>query len=251
MIDFNEIFPTNHRGFLFDLDYKQYFHMKPSTYDKSESRKLNSSNRKHRIAFKEKLEEYIEKMGLMEKATRICNNHVTIKELNMLDDAITYVLSAARKYIEGVQRNVPYSKVKQIKESTLKYLRVLINKKRGKRIDEGVLKRRKEYCKLDLEMEDLPVLVSRYEEVVEDWTVFKSNQLKEKEEKLLELYLTEIIGDSEEALKQRKKALRSIKMKKFQENTFSKLTKGVGKGEKKSLVTVREVNAEGEIVKEH
>ena len=55
-------------------------------------------------------------------------------------------------------------------------------------------------------MEDLPALVSRYKEVVEDSTVFKSNQFKEKEEKVLELYPTEIIGYSEEALKQRKKS---------------------------------------------
>jgi len=52
-------------------------------------------------------------------------------------------MNAARRYVEGVQRNVPYSKLKQKLESTIKYLKGLIQKKKGKLIDGGALEKRK------------------------------------------------------------------------------------------------------------
>ena len=78
------------------------------------------------------LESYINQIGLVEKITRIYANKPTQREMNALDDTITYVLTAARKRVEGIQRNVPYSKTKQIKESKVKYIRGLINKKKEK-----------------------------------------------------------------------------------------------------------------------
>ena len=103
LIDFDEIIPTDQRGFLFDIDFEEYFNIKLSTYDKSETRKLNPNNRRHKEKFKEVLEKYIHQMGLMDRATRVCNSHATIRELNLLDDAITYVLSEARQQVKGIQ----------------------------------------------------------------------------------------------------------------------------------------------------
>ena len=59
LVDFDKIIPTDHRGFLFDIDFEEYFNIKPSTYDKSETRKLNPNNRRHKEKFKEVLEKYI------------------------------------------------------------------------------------------------------------------------------------------------------------------------------------------------
>ena len=45
--------------------------------------------------------------------------------------------------------------------------------------------------------------------------------------------------------------MRLIKKKQCQEWTFRKLTKGVGKGEQKVLVTAREISKDGNIVQEY
>jgi len=91
-----------------------------------------------------------------------------VKELNLLDESIMYVLGAARKYVEGVQRNVPYSKQKQQMESKLKYLKALINKKKGKKIDEGAMEKRKKYYNTDYDNELIPALEDRYTGAVKE-----------------------------------------------------------------------------------
>jgi len=120
LVDFNKVVISDHIGFLLDIDYEKYFGIRASVY---------LSNRKHKAQFYTKLDKYIEQIELLEKTARICTNRVTVVDLNRLDDAIMYVLSAARRYVEGSKRNVPYSRQKQIKESTVKYLKVLLNKK--------------------------------------------------------------------------------------------------------------------------
>ena len=72
-------------------------------------------------------------MKLLEKIIRTCNNRVTPQEMNALDESITYVLTAAKKKVEGIQQNISHLATKQVKESTVKYLRALINKKKGKK----------------------------------------------------------------------------------------------------------------------
>ena len=41
-------------------------------------------------------------MKLLEKTIRICNDRVTSQEMNALNESITYVLTAARKKVEGI-----------------------------------------------------------------------------------------------------------------------------------------------------
>jgi len=59
IIDFNEVIITDHRGFIFNVDINEYFEITASKYDKSESIKLNPTNKKHREKFKETLENYV------------------------------------------------------------------------------------------------------------------------------------------------------------------------------------------------
>ena len=112
IIDFDQVIITDHWGFLIDIDVNGYFNLPASTYDQSASRKLNPGNRIHRKQFQETLEEYINQTKLMEKITSICRGRVTIEEMNVLNELITYVLTAARKRVEGIIRNVPYLKNK-------------------------------------------------------------------------------------------------------------------------------------------
>ena len=50
----------------------------------------------------------------------------------------------------------------------MKYIRGLINKKKGKRVDKGALRWRKEYCGADMEELDIPDLEYRYTEAIID-----------------------------------------------------------------------------------
>ena len=52
IIDFDEIIPTDNRGFLININFEEYFNVKPSKYNKSESRKLNPNNRRHKRSSK-------------------------------------------------------------------------------------------------------------------------------------------------------------------------------------------------------
>ena len=251
IIDFDEIIITDHRGFLFDVDVKEYFDINTSKYDKSETRKLNPANRRHRNEFKETLEQFIEQTKLGERTSTICNGKVTQHEMNVLDELITYVLSAARKKVEGVQRNIPYSITKQVKESKVKYIKGLINKKRGRRVDEGALNRRKEYCEIDMDDMDLPELMERQTEAVIEWEEHKKEAIEKEKEKLLEMYPTEIIGDTDDVKKKREQAIKSVKSAQYRQYSFGRLSRGVGKGNKRSLKQVREVDEQGRVVKEY
>ena len=100
LVDFSEVLISGHNGFLIDADLEQYFGMKVSTCNRLEIRKLNLTNRKHRVQFQEKVEGYVEKMNLVERAERTCNHVATAEELNKIDDTIAYVLSASRKFVK-------------------------------------------------------------------------------------------------------------------------------------------------------
>ena len=154
-------------------------------------------------------------MGLLEKTINICVNRARQHEMNALDESITHVLTAARKKVEGIQRNIPFSTTKQVKESKVKCIRGLINKKKGKKVDEEALKQRKEYCEVEMEDLSVPDLEDRYTEAKIEWESFKKEVEEKQNQKLLDLYPSEIIGDSDIAKRRKKQALRSVKIAQY------------------------------------
>ena len=66
----------------------------------------------------------------------------------------------------------------------------------------------------------------------------------------MDSYPYEIIGDSEEAKKRRKKAIQTVKKANFRQYTFDTLTKLVGKGEKHSLKRVKLIGEDEQVIKE-
>jgi len=86
-------------------------------------------------------------------------------------------------------------------------------------------------------MEELsiPELEFRYIEAKNEWENFKQEEIEKYNQKLLDLYPYEIVGDSDIDKKRRKKAIKNIKFAQYRQYSFNRLSKGVGKGEKKSL----------------
>jgi len=109
IMDFHEALITDYQGFIFDVSINKYFNKKYSAYDKVQSRTLNPNNRVHRIKFEKKLEEYIKDLKLVEKLITTYTNRISPKELNIINDEITYALNQARKGVEGMHIGIPYN----------------------------------------------------------------------------------------------------------------------------------------------
>jgi len=115
-------------------------------------------------------------------------------------------------------------------------------------VDEGAMEKRRKYCQIENEDLSIPELQDRHTGAIIEWDNFKQKTKESKEKKLLELYPTEIAGDSDEAKKKWKKAIKSVKFVQYRQYTFDRLSKGVGKGEKNSLKQVRKVKEDGEVL---
>jgi len=84
--------------------------------------------------------------------------HVTPHELNVVDETISYVFNAARKFVEGIDRRIPCTPKKIQKEMKMKYIKGLIRKKKGARIDEKVLEKRKDTIQENLDVLEIKEL---------------------------------------------------------------------------------------------
>jgi len=51
--------------------------------------------------------------------------------MNVVDKTISYVFNAARKFVEGIDRRIPWMPEKIQKEMKMKYIKGLIRKKKG------------------------------------------------------------------------------------------------------------------------
>ena len=79
-----------------------------------------------------------------------------------------------------------------------------------------------------------------------DWKSFKEESKRKREEKLMELYPYDIVDDNEENAKRRKKALKKVMQAQYRQNTFTVLTKHVGKGQKHSLKRLNIIDQDGQ-----
>ena len=72
----------------------------------------------------------------METVIKKCNRSVTGKELERIDQTISFVLESARKYVEGIRRNIPYSTEKVKLRAKKQFYLGMLRKREGQRIDE-------------------------------------------------------------------------------------------------------------------
>jgi len=148
IVDFNDIVISDHRGFIFDVDIKEYFNINSSKYDTNNHVRLNPTKRSHRLKFQEKLEEYIDQLNLVKVVSSKCNRSITNQELERLDEIITFVLNLARKYVKGHKRNVPYTQKKVQLRMAKQYYKGLVKQRQGVRIDQGALNKKKRMAKI-------------------------------------------------------------------------------------------------------
>ena len=250
LVEVNEIIENDHRGFIFDIDIQEYFSINASKYDRYDHVTIDPSRRSHRVKFQLKLDEYIEQLNLVDIVKQKCNQYVTGQELERIDQMITFVLDAARKHVEGYKRGLPFSLRKIQLAAAKQYYERSIKLRNGRNIDKIALEKKRVLAKIEPEELTMEQLKQHLEEATREWEEFKTNAQTEREQELLDFYPEEIVGDSEEKIKLRKKAIKNIKKAKYRQQTFNFLTKHVGKGEKNSLKRVKVVNEQNEIIKE-
>jgi len=112
----------------------------------------------------------------------------------------------------------------------MKYLSAVIRKKKGQCVDEKALERRRLYAILNINGKELNELEEMHKQSVLDWKCFKDESKRKREEQLMELYLYDIADDTEDNAKRRRKELRKVIQAQYRQNTFTILTKQVGKG---------------------
>ena len=83
-------------------------------------------------------------MKLEELAVHMRSNNPTHHEMSVLDKYATHALDVMRKYVEGMKRNLPLTKMKQTKELTMKCIKVLLSKDKKNNTDEKLMLRRQE-----------------------------------------------------------------------------------------------------------
>ena len=186
------------------MDVNKYFAIDASKYDINDNVTLDSTKRSHRWKFQEKVDEYIDQLNLLDIVTEKCNQSITEQEIERLDETIGFVLDSARKYVEGMKRNVPYSKKKMKLRAKKNFYISRLKQLDGRRIDKQAMRRKQEIAEIENMDWSREELQSLRDEAVNELNEYKNNIIKEKDEELLDSYPEEIIEDSEEKRNRRR-----------------------------------------------
>ena len=101
---------------------------------------LNSSRQSYREKFVKELDEQLNIYNI-EKI--IQKPSLTYQEIEQIDELIARILNVAQKKVEGLFRNIPYSKEKVNHQGTLLYQKSKVRKLKGGVVDEEVMSKRK------------------------------------------------------------------------------------------------------------
>jgi len=99
---------------LIDLYLEEFFKVKQFALDKYKLSKLNSRRKSYIKKFCKRAEELVEETALLNMMEKYCNKRASNEMIKRIDEQISYVLNAARKFIEGPARSVSFllSKIK-------------------------------------------------------------------------------------------------------------------------------------------
>ena len=117
----NEIIITDHRAYIININLQEYFNETFSRRNKINKRILNPSRRSYYEQFIEEIEELITQFNIEAMLDRVNHGNTLREELEIINKSITIILNEATKKIEGLSRNIPHSKTKEIKRAQLIY----------------------------------------------------------------------------------------------------------------------------------
>ena len=229
MVECDEVIINDHRGYLLDLEIERYCKCKLSKYDKPRHTILNNNKTSHVEIFNEKINEVMNQLNVKQRVLDL--KHIRSREaFNVVDDLFTTVFDKARSAVEGPTRSIPFSQRKLELSNKQLYWALRVKQLQGKTINVERMNRRKELGKITESCQTLEQAKEQYEKEKEKWNIFKQHQLLYVEQELLDQYKGTINGDDEQQmLEKRTKAIKTVREKLWRNNTFTYLTRHVGK----------------------
>ena len=120
LIETNEIVISDYHTYIIDVNLSNYFEEYFSQWNEINKSLLNSSRRLYCKKLVEELEEQIDIFQLEHQIDQI-RYKLSPQQLEQIDQSITMILNKARKKVEGISRNIPYSKEKEVRRSAKLY----------------------------------------------------------------------------------------------------------------------------------
>jgi len=250
LVPHNEIVNSDHRAYIVDINIEEYFEDEFSYWNSINHVLLNPAKKSHREKFSEELEMQLD-IHQIETLIENCPNP-TYQQIETIDEIITLVLNKATKKVEGQKRNVPYSARKAQCQGEIKYWKLRGQKEKGLVIDTEELNKLEElYAINNNEGEGREYCNLKLNDAKEKWSQMKEKGKEYREQELLDLYPNELMEDQSNDEHQRKVILRKMIKEQQRKYAFKYITKHIGKGSRKSLIRLHEMDQNQQIIRTH
>ena len=143
MVESNEIIITDHRAYIVDINIEEYFNETFSKWDIINKRILHPSRRSHYKQFVVEIKELMMQFNVEAMIDRVKYRRAYHEELETIDKSITMILNKVAKKIEGLSRNIPYSKLKEIKLAQLLYWKLKVKLFNCQQVSYNVMEKRR------------------------------------------------------------------------------------------------------------
>ena len=207
----SEIVESDHRGYLTDVDFAEYFAEELVEGDLRKKRCLNPNRKTHREIFVKKCEELLDVFNIENELNEV-NEQFDGAKIEQIDKDITCIMRNARKKVEGPMKGLERSNQKRKLRAMVSYWKMIVRQKEGKFVSRGMIQKRKDMADMN-NQQDITKNEAEVELRVakEKWTKHVEKMKKLREEELLDMQDNEFDDDDEKAMKKKDKMLKSMK----------------------------------------
>jgi len=198
LLDYNDIFETDHRGYMVDVVLDEYFDLEFSSWDHINKIMLNLARRSYRKKFVEILEDQLNVYQLEDELEQM-KITTSYEQLEHFDELITRILNTATKSVEGMKRNIPFSKEKEKRRAAVLYWKMEIRRIKGINVDNQLKEKRRLEAGIELmEIQEINEAKSELKIAKNQWIdiVNRGNEFREKE--LLDYHHAELNNEDED-----------------------------------------------------
>jgi len=251
LLSYNEIVETDHRAYMVDVNIEEYFDENMNEWDNINHVILNPARRSHRERFVEVVEELLQ-IYPIEDDLMDMEYDTTRQRIENVDQVISKILDGARKKVEGMKRNIPFSQEKKTARALVLYAKMQIRKLKGVRVDEEVMAKRQKEANLDgIEYNTIEEAKEALRIARQKWELVKEKGKEIREAELLDYHTNELNVEDIKYKKKKKKIIRGIKRTLQRYHEFRYLSRHAGKGRRDNLKRIHECNDENVIVKSY
>ena len=251
LLSYNEVIETDHRAYVVDVNIEDYFNEDFNEWDKINHVILNPARRSHRQAFVEAIEEQLNIYPIEEDLHEM--EYITTRQqIETIDQTISKILEVARKKVEGMKRNIPYSNEKKETRALVLYAKMQIRTLKGIKVDKEIMSKRQVEANLEgieyqsIEEAKEALLIAKHK-----WDLVKEKGKEMREAELLDYHSTEINDEDKNYKKKKKKIIKGIKKALQRNHEFRYLSRYAGKGKRECVKRIHECNNEEVITKSY